>query len=800
MATSKPDLTRVWASAAAPSNVVDPDTTTPNKVINGWETEIPPFEHFNYLQKWFSQGLAYNNEQGINEWDVNTTYPFKGVVKGSSGALFISQQEQSGNNPEVDDNTNWMPLSNTLTLAQAITDTTAWEGKYVHISDKGNKLYQYQNSSSQGSISAANSLYLTRILENTDGVKAESFNIDSASLPVALLKNQAGASQDRHTMLFGDSHGWGQGAAQYDLIGAPSSNVSVHSAPIANKGFMARIKSFLDEKMNAEINHYGAGTNQITSDMTISHTGHRNAGDPENTYPIVPIGGNVSSTYQVMGDASETNERWFAPDTRVGNGDDYSYNAYREKLQGGLFTRAVMKLEQATEDDYTTIGRDRYWEIIPSKNTVSFGAGYVDIIHQNFSSGASADPVLGARDSSTGRVWVNSAMKKPKWLKNGAEVFIAGFGYMTIAGSGLVNDSVEFAMPNGDPATAEFSKLVASGMKVYPAALARGILMIEMRKPARAMYLHVIEKAGGGTMRVGFVNNINNGYVGYPQIDETAIFTRSANPWAQMLSSGTMGVFKVEPDSNLTSNPANVTRDKFGFKIDTDNGGAEKEAVYRVDFGSQQQGRLFIAFDTVENTLGTETFETRGVVFDNNKTQNYSMGGHTVGAWLGEEDSFSNETRAHVDDILNYTPVQPSHVITQIPFVNEYLKQTPISTFKTRLQTFVDKFENHLATSNNYNSVGTDFLFFTSLRNKQIAFEGGSQSSITYDMYVQATKEFCQDNNHAFVDCEQRLFDLVNTGRIDYERLYNNSNHPSDYANEMIFETLKEEYLYAMIG
>lgn len=622
----------------------------------------------------------------------------------------------------------------------------------------------------------------------------KSIGVNSVNLPVSLFKNINGANQDRHVMLFGDSHGWGQGAPQHDLSGSTASNVSVHSSPINNQGFMRRVKDFLDTKLNCEVNHYGAGSNQITSDITMAHSSNVYTGDPENVYPIIPLGGNVSSTYEPMGDASETNEKWFAPDTRVGNGDDYSYNIYRDKLQGGLFKRAVMKLEQAAEDDFTTIGRNRYWEILPSKNSVSFGSGFVDIVHQNLSGGSSVYPVLGARDTATGRVFVNSAMKKPNWLKKDAEVFIVGYGYMLID-YGSTNNSLEFKNLDGTPATSEFSKLIASGTRVYPAALAKGLLMIEMRKPARVMYLHVIEKSGGGNMRVGFVNNINNGYVGYPQIDETAIFTRSANPWAQRLSSGTMGVFKVNPDSSLSSNPSNVVRDTFGFKIDTDNGGAEKEVIYRVDFGAQQQGRLFIAFDTVSNTAGTETFETRGVIFDNNKIQNYSMGGHTVGAWLGDESSFSNETRNHLDDILNYTQVKPSHVITQIPFVNEYLKQTPIATFKARLKAFADKLSGHLATTNNYNSVGIDFMFFTSLRNRGVAFEGVTSDPVSYDMYVQATKEFCEDNNHAFVDCEKELFRMVESGRVSYERLYSNSNHPSDFANEIIFKVLTQDYL-----
>lgn len=107
MATLKPDLTRVWANGAPPANVVDPDTTTPGKVNAGWQAEVPPFEHFNFLQKWFTQGLAHFNEQGIGVWDSSTTYPVDGMAKGSDGEVYRAIVEQSGNDPVSDDGTNW---------------------------------------------------------------------------------------------------------------------------------------------------------------------------------------------------------------------------------------------------------------------------------------------------------------------------------------------------------------------------------------------------------------------------------------------------------------------------------------------------------------------------------------------------------------------------------------------------------------------------------------------------------------------------------------------------------------------
>lgn len=99
MSTAKPDLTRVWASGAPGGNVVDPDVTTPGKFAAGWLAEVPPFEHFNFIQKFITQALAHINEQGICEWDADTTYPIHSLVKGSDGEIYISNSEQSGNDP-----------------------------------------------------------------------------------------------------------------------------------------------------------------------------------------------------------------------------------------------------------------------------------------------------------------------------------------------------------------------------------------------------------------------------------------------------------------------------------------------------------------------------------------------------------------------------------------------------------------------------------------------------------------------------------------------------------------------------
>ena len=104
--TTKPDLTRTWASGAPGGNIEDPDVTVPGKFAAGWTAEIPPFENFNFLQQLFTQGLAHNNEQGINSWDTDTVYPVGALVKGSDGIVYKALISQNGNDP-ITPSANW---------------------------------------------------------------------------------------------------------------------------------------------------------------------------------------------------------------------------------------------------------------------------------------------------------------------------------------------------------------------------------------------------------------------------------------------------------------------------------------------------------------------------------------------------------------------------------------------------------------------------------------------------------------------------------------------------------------------
>ena len=111
MAISKPNLTRIWAADAAGSDVVDPDVQTPGKFALGWGAEKPPYQFFNFMQKLFTQGLGYFDEQGIGFWNTDTDYQDFSITKGSNGRLYLLKASGDGTEDPVDDSgTNWTQL------------------------------------------------------------------------------------------------------------------------------------------------------------------------------------------------------------------------------------------------------------------------------------------------------------------------------------------------------------------------------------------------------------------------------------------------------------------------------------------------------------------------------------------------------------------------------------------------------------------------------------------------------------------------------------------------------------------
>jgi len=131
--TDKPDLKRIWADNGVSTDIVDPDITLPGKFTKGWVEEVPRHEHFNYLHKLYTQGLAHNNENGINEWDAETSYVKGAIVKGNDSILYRNSATLNVNNQPVpvDDlvatmpGAGWQFLLNTFKISDFGADGTS---------------------------------------------------------------------------------------------------------------------------------------------------------------------------------------------------------------------------------------------------------------------------------------------------------------------------------------------------------------------------------------------------------------------------------------------------------------------------------------------------------------------------------------------------------------------------------------------------------------------------------------------------------------------------------------------------
>lgn len=95
----KPNVTRIWASAAAAADIVDPDVRDPGKFAAGWEGEIPPYEYFNFLHKLFTQMFAHINERGISEWDASTQYRAGASYVQRNGQVYRALEDTKGIDP-----------------------------------------------------------------------------------------------------------------------------------------------------------------------------------------------------------------------------------------------------------------------------------------------------------------------------------------------------------------------------------------------------------------------------------------------------------------------------------------------------------------------------------------------------------------------------------------------------------------------------------------------------------------------------------------------------------------------------
>lgn len=100
------------------------DTLTENinaDYFRGWQAGLiangfPPMEFFNALGFTLSQVLTYLHQRGVPEWDNAQEFYHPAVTMGSDGQLYLSVQDNTGQDPTTDGGTNWT-LANEIPIA-----------------------------------------------------------------------------------------------------------------------------------------------------------------------------------------------------------------------------------------------------------------------------------------------------------------------------------------------------------------------------------------------------------------------------------------------------------------------------------------------------------------------------------------------------------------------------------------------------------------------------------------------------------------------------------------------------------
>lgn len=580
---------------------------------------------------------------------------------------------------------------------------------------------------------------------------------------------------DNHIWFLGDSHSWGEGAPEY-INYANLTGYSLHSAMLGSRGFVAQAIEKICGVRGWDFGSYLSVNNYIGGKALSGNYSRTPADvDPEKTRSMNLISGRFTSAEANLATIRNRScDKFYRP---VAFGDTYSITEYKEKLSVGRFSKSIMAIQHETATAFYPDTKEHYFSLPVNITWAAGTAGFTDVL-------GDGGVVVATRSNASGLTHLISLpnVELPYWMTVGSLVVLPGYGLVKIYQQ-LANGAIEIRDSTDAVPAATILKYIHQGIRLYPAIyLQKALASVDFDANHSRAYIAVHTGPTRGKMRIYTTDGITIGGRSDPYMT-AALLTKKLNTYAPSNQFPQMFlVYSMKQDGSLEPNDTSVTIGSDYIEIECNTVSIE-EVIYVVDFGGKAAGRLFI-----ESVESNRSIGLRGVVFDNNYAVNLAMGGHTVGAWLGEEASFSSETRDHIGDFLNYTPVRPMGVVVQVPFVNEYLKQTPIATFKTRLQTLVTRINGHMPAGQN--QLGTAFIFFTTLRNREIAFAGAAQSPITYDMYVTAAKEVCVAGGHEFVDIEKKLLSLPGELGLPYERLYLNSNHPSDLTNMVIADEL----------
>lgn len=605
-------------------------------------------------------------------------------------------------------------------------------------------------------------------------------NVNATTFSNAHNSNVNGTNTDRQIYLFGDSHAWGQGAPEWDWpFGA---NYSAHSSSLFNKGFMARIASYIMEKCGFDDKLHTLNAGLPSQRYLPSNTANAWEGlaksDPLNI-PLEVQTGRVMSNIVTRNAATSSHKSWYTPFT---NDDSALIDMYREKMFQGRFNKGVCQIYPETSANFIESGKTEYVTLLPVPGQAASGAPWVAVTDSNGVvlaeyNGTDFYIRMSTKTVNSDLGFFNAA---------GQSYFIPGYGAFVLGTSISFTGgyAIRVFAADGVSYPSGIEKYISANMRIYRLDYTNQTTIKSYpQKPFRKLFLGVSKHNAGRKIAL-FLGNGSSGGVNY-------------NPYGHFMAANS-AVLRPQWNFGLTGYPKVNLIDTVGNRIDATPYGVtiasnyiqfdtyaatSGDVVYEIDFGSKVHSPVWIQ-DYGVGSGGTSLYSTvRGIIYDNNSVTNWAMGGHTIGQWMGDGASYNDGARDHLGDIIEYTKSTPYLVVTELPLVNEYLRQTSIAAFKTNIATFMSRLNGAM---NPGGTKVTDFLFFTTLGGKDVEFDGATSSAITYDMYVQAAKEQCVASGAGFLDCRKMIKEMVANGTIDKNRLFADNNHPSSFANELM--------------
>lgn len=789
-----------------------PDSNTLHEIINGdASTEVPLPEGGTApsVRKALVDGVLFKNpilwNNGQNITDPLQLVTFTNGIQYYAPTATSTSPVPMGATPEDDNNWKIAPINveelrtykGTWTPASKVStgDVFEYQGSEWRSVTGANvepvegndwrSLNNHSNLTNRDDPGAHNSGSITHkessVFDYISNLEVDSYvNIKNADLygdqSASILISRRQRRTDNHIWFLGDSHGWGEGSTEY-VSHTILDNNSVHAPRLGNRSFIQQaIDKIYDTRGWSDGTYLSVNTKIDGYAMTGDYSRGKVGANPEITIPVNLVCGAISSnTIPLAESRTRACDNFYRP---LAFNDVYSVTQYRENISKNRFSANVMELRHESVSEFYPDTKKHYYTFPVNVDYPAGEPNFVDVL-------GDGGAVIATR-SSTGATYIVTTPNQslPIWLTSGSRPFIQGYGRVKI-GSQAANGIIRIKNLDDSNPDVSILKYFHQGMKFYHGSyITNAVVSVDFNEHKSRAYIAVRTGPNRGVMRVGFTEGITDGGLIDPYLS-SATMTNRANSYSptNKPSGFRFFVYSMNQDGSFNNTDAsidNTSNQYVDFNCET---AEEQEVIYVVDFGGRTTGRLFI-----ESLDSEKSVALRGVVFDNNYAVNHAFGGHTIGAWLGRTSSFSNETRDHIADLLKYTPVRPSSVVVQVPFVNEYLKQTSIASFISDLEELTARINSHMP--NGQNQLGTQFIFYTSLRNREIAFSGASQSTITYDMYKNAVKDFCISNGHEYVDIEDKLLNIPSLNGLPFERLFYNSNHPSDLANMLISEEL----------